>query len=238
MHSCEAGIIEPYQGCANGGLDVMITGTCFEPGFKVYFGEKQSPSIQVIDNNTIIAKTSPGTENSIVDVRVISPEGVESILPSAFHYGLLVKVNSIYPYSTRLEGGREITIFGENFTYQSIVILRSQLKDGSKWEEIIEPSQAPTNSEIKFITPAAPEILIADVCVKNVDCGEVCLNEALGYYDGITNELPFTPWIGITAGYTPVVFFGHDLYISKICDVKFDGISAKRIYKQDGKLIA
>jgi len=228
--------INPSSGCANGGFYVTITGTGFKDGASVYFRTAQSPEVKVQDCNTIIAKVPKYNEYQTVDVKVVNPTGEEAILPAAFTYGSLVKINTINPVSSPLNGGVNITVTGADFTSLSMIKLRAALKDGSIWQELVAPIFHSSDTLI-FVAPKAPEVLVAELCVINPDCGEVCVPEAIGYYDIETGDLPFTPHSGITAGHTAVTFWGPDNWSEFVCAVKFGGSYARQLIKQGEKLI-
>ncbi|OGF64128.1 MAG: hypothetical protein A2Y62_19735, partial [Candidatus Fischerbacteria bacterium RBG_13_37_8] len=229
--------IDPASGCANGGFNVTISGTGFKDGASVFFGMAESPEVDVQDCHTIIAKVPEYAEYEIVDVRVVNPTGEEAVLPGAFSYGSLVRIDTISPLSSPLTGGAHVTITGSDFTALSMIRLRAELKNGDIWEAPVTPVYQPPDT-LRFYTPAAPEVLVAELCVINPDCGEVCVPEAIGYYDAGTGDLPFSPHVGITSGNTPVTFCGPDKWSASVCAVKFGGQFATKLVKQGEKLIA
>src|ERR1044071_3010418 len=79
--------IYPNVGLMPGGTRVLITGTGFEDGAVVRFGDDLATDIQVLPGGTYIFATAPGGSiASPVDVTVSNPGGQSSTLSQAFRY--------------------------------------------------------------------------------------------------------------------------------------------------------
>ncbi len=78
--------VTPEQGVMSGGSEVLINGTAFEPGAKVFFGESEATDVDV-RSQTQIKVTSPAAASAgVVDVIVENPDGTRVTKSSAFTY--------------------------------------------------------------------------------------------------------------------------------------------------------
>jgi hypothetical protein len=69
----------------NVGTRVAITGSDFESGAGVAFGELISGSVQLVNSTTLLANAPDGLQtDEVYDVRVTNPGGKDDVLPSAY----------------------------------------------------------------------------------------------------------------------------------------------------------
>lgn len=81
--------IEPANGVAGGGEEVVIRGGGFQPGrggVTVKFGNKDAGSVVVAASDKINVTTPGGDKNTTVDVFVTFDDGKTFRVPSGFHY--------------------------------------------------------------------------------------------------------------------------------------------------------
>ena len=76
--------ITPNVGSVEGGSFVTIAGSGFTSDTKVYIGGNYPPDLRIIDSNTILIKTPPGSEGP-ADVLVTNING-DAFLPGGFTY--------------------------------------------------------------------------------------------------------------------------------------------------------
>jgi predicted extracellular nuclease len=77
--------ISPNTGKVGAGTTVTITGTGFQTGATVLFGNQTARSIQVVNATTITAEAPPQPPG-VVDVTVINPDGQNGTLPGGYTY--------------------------------------------------------------------------------------------------------------------------------------------------------
>jgi peptidoglycan-associated lipoprotein len=82
----QVAVVEPSFGPAQEAFDVEVIGSAFAPAARVRLSGTESPRVQFMDENTLIATVPPLAEGSY-DVTVINPDGSESTLRS----GLVVR---------------------------------------------------------------------------------------------------------------------------------------------------
>jgi hypothetical protein len=107
--------VSPASGPSSGGTTVTISGSGFLGASGVTFGGVSATGITVVNDNTIIATSPPGT--GVVDVIVDSPTGNSA--PSSadqFSYIATPTVTGVSPNSGPAAGGTSVTITGSGFT--------------------------------------------------------------------------------------------------------------------------
>lgn len=124
--------LAPDSGPSAGGQSVVITGTGFAEGAKVFFGEQASTSVTVTSATSINAVT-PAHATGGVDVSVENPDGQKDTLQDGYTYlpggagggeeedegaavgGAAPTVSKVDPDFGSPAGGEEVTITGANF---------------------------------------------------------------------------------------------------------------------------
>jgi hypothetical protein len=76
--------VDPDQGHTAGGEPVTITGANFDPGVRVYFGDK--PAVVEEEGEETLVVMTPSHDPGPVDIRVINPDGTQATAPGAFLY--------------------------------------------------------------------------------------------------------------------------------------------------------
>ncbi|BCS32845.2 hypothetical protein TBR22_A20690 [Luteitalea sp. TBR-22] len=104
----------PAFGPVTGGTDVVITGTNFQNGVVVRFGNAAAV-VSNVTTTRLVARTPAGAEG-IVAISVVNPDGNGVQVPQAFTYrGAAPTVTTVTPARGPAAGGTEVTIDGTNF---------------------------------------------------------------------------------------------------------------------------
>lgn len=212
--------IFPELGPKAGGTRVVITGSDFWPGARVFIGDEEAFDLQVY-HDKIYATTPPG-EVGPADVRVINPDGGTAILPKAFNYKHPASKPQIFqvdPTQVPAAGGQPVTILGADF------------REGVKvyFDGLASP-QVDLLSEGKIIavTPPHPPGKV-DLIVVNDDGGNAHLPQGVEYLAPQSEPVVFSlePDRGPVDGGTPVVIHGKDF--REGIKVFFNGIPAPAV---------
>jgi hypothetical protein len=125
--------IYPTTGLQQGGTRVLITGTGFEDGAVVRFGDHPATDVQVLPGGTYIFATAPAgnTFAPPVDVTVSNPDGQSSTLAQAFSFTFIITDPFPYmpppiallvlPSEGPMSGGTQVKIYGQYFSKSSTV---------------------------------------------------------------------------------------------------------------------
>ena len=115
FNEVEITTIEPPKGSEAGATPVLVTGAGFTTDTLLILGQQKALSIQVLDDNTLLALTPPGPGGLAVDVTVASPGGV-SRLKKAFHYQAGPTLAAVMPGAGSPQGGDVVELHGAFFT--------------------------------------------------------------------------------------------------------------------------
>ena len=148
--------INPNSGTQLGGTSVTISGSDFQSGSTVTFGDSTATDIVVISSGTITAVT-PAHPAGTVDVIVTNPSGLSDTLSSGLTFLSHPDVTFINPSSGTELGGTSVTIVGSNFQSGSTVTFG----DSSATDIVVISS-----GTITAVTPAHPAGTV-DVIVTN-----------------------------------------------------------------------
>lgn len=183
------------EGPVAGGSPVLITGTDFRSGARVYFGGAESPSVTVVSSTEIRVVTPPGQATGMVDVRVVNFDGGTFTLKGGFYYrGNTIQLYSVTPSRGTVRGGTIITISGANFNVD--LMQYTSVKIGAEPAVI----QSMTDTKIVAVTPRNTEGP-QDVTVSN-RFGQTTLDKGFTYQKDIS--APAVTGISLIADNTPV----------------------------------
>jgi len=189
--------IEPNEGPRGGGTRITITGNHFIQGVVVTIGDERIPGLDFFSPTELRLKTPAGTAGT-KEVRVLNPDGQETVLKEGFTYNPGPSISSVSPNMGPLEGGTVITIIGTGFLSKADVLIGGA-------EALYEQVMSPT--KIKVETPPS-NAGIKDVVVINRDGQKVTLEKAFTY-----NPLPqitkVIPDNGRLAGGTKITIRGR-----------------------------
>jgi len=152
--------ISPDSSTQTGSITAEITGNNFTEKSKVFFGSI-SAEVKYI-NKSKLQVIVPPQKNDVVDLKVVNPDGAEAILKNAFRYYGNPVIISISPNTGPPEGKTLITISGDNFDKDSIVLFdgyAGQINYSSK--EIISVYSPPHPSGYASIEVKNPNGLSA-----------------------------------------------------------------------------
>jgi hypothetical protein len=152
----------PNYGSVIGGTVVTITGTDFQSGATVTFG--QSPATPVVFNNAthLQATTPPHAQEGIVDVIVRNPDGQSATRSHGYTYtsASAPTISSLSIDSGLDLGGTAVTISGTNFSPGATVDFGAL---PAATVNVVSTTQ------IDVTTPAQPAGTVVDVIVTNPD---------------------------------------------------------------------
>ncbi len=112
--------ISPDSSSQAGGIPVEIIGNNFTEKSKVFFGSL--PAEVKYINKSRLQTIVPPQQTDLVDLKVVNPDGAEAVLKNAFRYYGNPIIKSISPNTGPPEGRTLITINGDNFDQDSIVL--------------------------------------------------------------------------------------------------------------------
>ena len=78
--------LTPTEGPLEGGTTVLITGSNFEAGAKVYFGSRQGTIVRFASDSELIVEAPGGKPNETVDVLVIFEPGGQLKIKDGFTF--------------------------------------------------------------------------------------------------------------------------------------------------------
>lgn len=109
-------LVNPDNGLTTGGDIVYLTGTGFQRGIKVFFGDVEA-EVKTYTSSRRISVTTPSVASpQTVDVRVLNPDNGTDTLPAAYTYTLTrPTITSLSPSSGPKTGGTALYINGTNF---------------------------------------------------------------------------------------------------------------------------
>lgn len=113
--------VSPNEGTVLGGTRVTLRGTELSEPVEVWFGANSASSVTWLDERTVAATSPPG-ELGAVTVRLVTDGGAAEV-PNGFTYVRELRLDRIVPARVPDEGGVEVTLEGEGFTAETVVLL-------------------------------------------------------------------------------------------------------------------
>ncbi len=217
--------VQPAKGSTAGGELAHITayGLTDTADTTVLFGDAEAKMVSVDSKSlSAVVETPPGAKGK-VDVTVSTSEG-ENTLPSGYEYTDGLQVTAVNPLSGPVEGGTEISIFGNGFTVAADVRIGAlPCAD----VQVVNPKT------IECTTPAGSPGG-ATVSVKQ---GPITAELPNGYFyeSGTTEVFVVDPATGSQAGGTFVRILGSGF--DKPAVVKFGGAKASHVKVVNSTLI-
>lgn len=199
----EITLISPNAGEITGGQQVTITGQRFAEGAKVYFNTKLVTS-NFVSSSELTVTTPSWPSAEAVAVKVVNPNGQQSVVPNGYTYeDAKPVISSVSPSSGPMAGGTTISVKGSYF------------KSGAKvsWGETDIPAYTFVSSgEIRLKAPswAKPETI--DLKIVNPDGKEAEAKNAFQYLappDPILSSI--SPVSGLISGGTKITINGTNL---------------------------
>jgi len=204
----------PNSGPVIGGTVVTITGTDFQSGATVTFG--QTPAAVVFSSATQLLATTPAHAQGIVDVIVRNPDTQSATVSGGFTYQPVPAptIISLLPTSGPAAGGTLVSITGANFLAAATV---------SFGGEPATPVTVTSSTQIDAVTPAHAAGVV-DVWVTNLDSQLATLASGFTYVLPPPTISGVSPTTGPIGGGTVVTITGTNFQNS--ATVTFAGVAA------------
>jgi hypothetical protein len=189
--------LDPNNGPAAGGNNVVITGTNFTGAMSVMFGAK-SASFVVSSSTKITAAAPSGTLGTTVDVTVTTPAGTSATsAASKYIYGLPT-ITKLDPAAGPSGGGNNVVITGTGFN--GVTAVKFGTKDATSYT-------VNSSTQITAKAPSGTPGTTVDVTVVTTGgTSEKTYNSKYSY--GPPTVAKLTPAAGVAAGGTEVVITG------------------------------
>jgi len=156
----------PDNGRLAGGTEIIIQGSGFLPGAKVFFSTDTgtlmtAPSAQVMSGNIITAITPLGKPGP-KDIIVHNTDAQRVILTDGFTYNPLPTITHITPNNGGSSGGTKIIIQGTGFLHGVRVAVggnagTAQLQDENTIQ-VVTPSNPPGIWDVRVLNPDTQEV--------------------------------------------------------------------------------
>ncbi|MBW2523933.1 MAG: IPT/TIG domain-containing protein [Deltaproteobacteria bacterium] len=196
--------VEPASGFTAGGKRVVLSGTGFQPGCVVRFGE-QSAEVVCGEETSVEVAVPEAPAAGAVDVVVENPDGQTAVLAGGFTYELPPappKIISVAPNQGWCAGGTRVTVTGDNF--DDLTVLRVG--------EVQCSIEQRTRTELIATTPPheTPEVVAVEVV--NRERVPVRLEKGFTYRQRPAPSIAdVSPSSGPTTGGTRVTIEGQNL---------------------------
>jgi hypothetical protein len=209
--------LSPSSGPAAGGNSVAISGTNFEAGATVKFGEAAASSVTVSSPTSITATAPAGT--GTVDVKVTEAAGKSELNPAdRYTYIPAPKVKKLEPSSGPATGGTSVTITGTELTGATAVKFGST--NAIKY----------TVSSSTTIVAEAPALAVGTVDVTVTTPGGTSEIVSADKYKATPTIASISPTSGPAAGGTSVTVSGTGFATgSSATSFKFGTTKAKSV---------
>lgn len=111
--------VSPLAGAIAGGISITLTGSGFQPGAAVYFGNAPATQVTVESGEVIRAVSPAASATGSVAVSVINPDGTSASIPGSFTYvtgesGDQAEVIGVTPLAVIEDTNTVVTIRGRN----------------------------------------------------------------------------------------------------------------------------
>lgn len=117
--------VSPNQVMIDGGTQVTLTGTGFNPGARVVVGgviyEDGVPGGCTVVNSTTLTFTTRQSLPGTSDVVVIDSSGVEGRKVTGLQFLAVPQLGTVFPTAGDLDGGTVVTLTGQNFVDGAVV---------------------------------------------------------------------------------------------------------------------
>ena len=209
----------PRTGPANGGTVVSITGSNFQNGATVKFGDASAVSTSVNSSSSISA-ISPVHTAGDVTLTVTNPDGQTGTAGTFTYLVPAVSVASVSPSSGSNAGGTAITITGSNFVSGATVKIGTLVA-----ADVIVVN----SSSITATTPPGPfdfsDSVSRDVTVANPDGSSATLTNGFSYTLPAPTITGISPQGSSPSGGNSVTITGTGFSTGVAMSVKFGGVA-------------
>jgi len=162
----------PPTGPNTGATMVQVQGSGFHAESEVWFGQNKATRI-IYSSPTLLLATSPvATVESIVEVRVVNPDGNEDSLAEAFTYtnpsalGPAPVITAMFPQAGPTSGGTRVGLDGLNFSLDGRAIMVPNVASTAYIRSdraiLVAPAHAVGESEVWWVNPDGQTVRAAD----------------------------------------------------------------------------
>jgi hypothetical protein len=162
--------ITPNVGATTGGRSVTVKGSNFVAGASLFIGGNPAQNVQVVDSQTITAKTPARSTAGQVNVRVQNPDTKEATLAQGFRYNDAPSISEIAPDNIPVAtDGRHVLISGAAFQKGAQVFFKdaaatvqSVSPDGTQLDVVVPRSDTAGSVRVRVLNPDEGEARKAD----------------------------------------------------------------------------
>jgi maleylacetoacetate isomerase len=188
--------LAPAYGPLAGGVAVLIRGTGFAEGVRVFFGGAEA-TVERLADTLVRAEAPARAAKGAVELRVENPDGQDDGRARAFRYEPSPVLVGIEPATVPLRGGAVVTFLGSEFAESCVVLI-----DG----HAVPFARVHAGRLEAVVSPRAAGVV--DVEVQNPDGQTVRLAGALRYAEPPQIDA-ISPRRGYTSGGAEVVIRGR-----------------------------
>ncbi|TNF38445.1 MAG: hypothetical protein EP329_00365 [Deltaproteobacteria bacterium] len=198
----------PPTGPNTGATMVQVRGAGFHKLSEVWFGTNQAARVVYSSPTLLLAVSPAATVSSIVEVRVVNPDGNADSLPDGFTYthpdtlGPAPAITEMFPLAGPTTGGTRVGLSGLNFSLQGQAIMLPSVAQTafirSDRAILVAPPHPIGESEVYWVNPDGQTVRSASNFVY-IDPATVGPNPQIS---------TFSPDAGPTAGGQQVTLVG------------------------------
>ncbi|MGI6128855.1 MAG: IPT/TIG domain-containing protein [bacterium] len=189
--------VEPKRGRASGGTPVVITGSGFSAGARVYFNDQPTYVDTAKSSETVLfVYAPPGKAGDKADITVLNPDGASDTVLAQFEYirdpQLQPRITQIVPNKGPVTGGALVDIWGVNLKHlpdegqeQLTVLLGHQPVEiiNSFPDTDTDKAKEGYVQYVQIAVPPAEKPGPVDVSVVNADGGVFTVPDGFTYTD-------------------------------------------------------
>lgn len=155
--------IEPSSGPTNGNYPLFIIGHGFDSKAQITIGDKPVSDIRM--GQLFLVKVPPGTPGK-ADVVVINPDNQRAELKNGFTYQVYPTIKSISPEEGSSNGETLVTIIGNGFQKDSIVLFDGQPAKvqvaREKEIQVLTPPHSPGKTNVVVTNPGGFSFMLEE----------------------------------------------------------------------------
>lgn len=214
-------LVNPDNGLTTGGNIVYVTGTGFQRGIKVFFGDLEAEVKTFTSSTRISVAAPPVASPQQVDVRVLNPDKGTSTLPAAYTYTLTrPTITTLSPSSGPKTGGTALYINGTNFEPTMRVSINGM---------DIPIDTFVNNTRVKVTTP--PSSITGDVPITVTLLNGESASSTFKYEEPVLGPAPVLRLLNVTSGPSTG---GGTIYLTgsnfeRGSRVFFDGVESTKV---------
>jgi len=202
-------VVFPTKGHISGGLTVVVSGSGFISGAKVFLGGWEVSDVNIPAGNVFTFTTPAVPTGGSMALEIINPDGQKGVLDSAFTYTAddfenpPPEIKALQPDHGPYQGGTVLAVYGEGF------LQGAQILFGGKPAKVHL-----VDEDLATVTTPPGFVGTVDVTILNPDGQSASLPNAYKYIvadDPAPTLIGVTPDSGPEAGGTAVILTGNHL---------------------------